>query len=76
MCTHRHSNPGDAKGVLFDTNRSYDENAIWHMLEKKRVSAFGDTKYVADYVKPRDLVFLCHKGHGVVAGCRSSTDEN
>lgn len=63
----RHSNPGETKGVLFDTNSSYDKDAIWHMLEKRRVSAFGDTKYVADYLNPRDIVFLSHKGHGIVA---------
>ena len=29
----RHRNPGDRKGVLFDTNGRHDPNAIWYMLE-------------------------------------------
>jgi len=63
----RHTNPADIKGVLFDTNRSYDEDAIWHMIDKRRVAAFGDAKVCADYLNPRDLVFFCHRGYGVVA---------
>lgn len=63
----RHRNPRTVKGVLFDTNRSYDENAIWAMMEKARVAAYGDIKYVVEYLNPRDVVFFYHKGFGVVA---------
>ena len=42
----KHKNPGDVKGVLFDTNRTYDEKAIWYMMEQSRVAAFGDKKGV------------------------------
>src|SRR5437588_490099 len=34
----RHKNPADAKGVLFDTNRSWDEESIWYMIENSRVA--------------------------------------
>lgn len=63
----RHHNPSAIKGVLFDTNRSYDENLIWKMMEKNRVAAYGDIKYVIDYLKPKDIVFYSHKGYGIVA---------
>ncbi len=63
----RHQNPSSVKGVLFDTNRSYDEDAIWEMMENNRVAAYGVIKYVVDYLNPRDIVFFSHKWVGVVA---------
>jgi len=63
----RHRNPASIKGVLFDTNRSYDEDAIWAMMEKRRVAAYGDVKRVVEYLNPRDVVFFYHKWVGVVA---------
>jgi hypothetical protein len=63
----RHRNPGTIKGVLFDTNRSWDEDAIWEMMDKRRVAAYGDIKYVVEYLNPRDIVFFYHKWNGVVA---------
>lgn len=67
-------NPADRKGVLFDTNRSYDQDAIWDMIEKKRVAAYGDAKKQADYVSRGDLVFYSHKGHGIVAAAKVVSD--
>jgi hypothetical protein len=68
------------KGVLFDTNKSYDEESIWQMMEKSRVAAYGDIKYVIDYINPRDIVFFSHKGYGVVAAAevasRRKSDPN
>lgn len=77
----RHRNPAAIKGVLFDTNRTWDEDAIWEMMEKERVAAYGDIKHVVEYLKPRDIVFYCHKWVGVIAaaevtGARRSEDEN
>lgn len=63
-------NPANRKGVLFDTNRSYNEEAIWDMVEKKRIAAYGDAKKQADYVSRGDLVFYSHKGHGIVAAAK------
>lgn len=62
-----HRNPATVKGVLFDTNRSYDEDAIWEMMEKARVAAYGDIKHVVEYLNPRDIIFFCHKWVGVIA---------
>lgn len=63
----RHRNPSAAKGVLFDTNRSYDEDSVWEMMEKSRVAAYGDIKYVVEYLSPGDIVFFYHKWVGLVA---------
>jgi hypothetical protein len=62
-----HENELVTKAVLFDTNRSYDENSIWEMFDKKRVSAYGNVAYCADYLHKGDMVFYSHKGYGIVA---------
>jgi len=66
----KHKNPSDIKGVLFDTNRSWDEESIWYMMENSRVAAFGDAKRFVDYVYPGDIVFFSHKWTGLVAAGR------
>jgi hypothetical protein len=66
----KHQNPADIKGVLFDTNRSWDEESIWYMMENSRVAAFGDAKRFIDYLHPGDIVFFSHKWVGVVAAAR------
>lgn len=63
----KHKNPGDVKGVLFDTNRSYDEDSIWYMMENSRVAAFGGAKRFVEYVYAGDIVFFSHTGVGLVA---------
>jgi hypothetical protein len=63
----RHQNPANVKGVLFDTNKSYNEDSVWEMLENKRVAAYGTTKRVIDYLNQKDIVFLSHKNVGIVA---------
>ena len=63
----RHQNPSSTKGVLFDTNRSWNEEAIWDMIKKKRVAAYGSVKHVVDHLNKKDIVFLSHKGAGIVA---------
>ena len=66
----KHKNPADTKGVLFDTNRSWDEEAIWYMVENERVAAFGDAKRFVEYIHPGDFVFFSHKWVGLVAAAR------
>ena len=63
----RHRNPADEKGVLFDTNRTYDENSIWYMMENNRVAAFGEAKRFVASVNVGDIVFFSHGREGVVA---------
>jgi hypothetical protein len=58
------------KGVLFDTNRSYDENGIWHMIENKRLEAYDDAKRFVGHVNKDDIVFFSHKWCGLVAAAK------
>jgi len=62
-----HQNPATIKGVLFDTNHSYDEDSIWEMMEEKRVAAYGDVKEVVRRLNVRDIVFFSHRYVGLVA---------
>ena len=66
----RHSNPRTLKGVLFDTNRAYNENSIWDMIEKKRVAAYGTSRVWVSVLNPKDIVFFSHKYCGLVAAAR------
>lgn len=66
----RHTNPQMAKGVLFDTNRSWDEQAIWYMFENHRVAAFGEAKSCIVAIHPGDVVFFSHRHLGVVAAAK------
>lgn len=70
----KHKNPADAKGVLFDTNRKYGEDAIWYMMENGRVAAFGDAKRFVERIHPRDIVFFSHGGEGIVAAAKVKKD--
>jgi hypothetical protein len=63
----QHSNPAQKKGVIFDTNFSYDPENIWYMCEMGRVAAFGDIKGIVHSFNKGDIVFLYHKGQGIVA---------
>ena len=66
----RHHNPSEEKGVLFDTNRSYNEESIWEMMEKSRVAAYGNIQDVVASLNPRDIVFFSHKWVGLIAAGR------
>jgi hypothetical protein len=70
----QHSNPAQVKGVIFDTNLSYDENGIWYMCEGSRVAAFGDIKGIVHSFNKGDVVFLYHKRHGIVAAGEVRSD--
>jgi hypothetical protein len=62
----RHRNPSSIKGVLFDTNASWDEDAVWQMLESNWVAAYGGVKYVVDSLQRGDIVFYWHRGEGLI----------
>jgi hypothetical protein len=70
----RRINPADRKGVLFDTNRSYNQGAVWDMIEKKRVAAYGGSKDQADYLNRGDIVFYYDRGSGVIAGAKVTSE--
>jgi len=65
-----HTNPGNTKGILFDTNRSYNEQAIWDMFNNKTVEAYGDSKRFVQYIYKNDIVFYSHKFAGIVAAAK------
>ncbi len=65
-----HFNPKVIKGLLFDTNRTYDENSVWEMIENNKISAYGDVKYFADYLSPNDIVFLSHRYVGIIGAAK------
>lgn len=65
-----HANPAKRKGVLFDTNRSWNEDSIWEMMEKKRVSAYGGRMQEVDRLCPNDIIFYSHSGCGIVAAAK------
>ncbi len=62
----KHKNPAYSKGVLFDTNRSYNEESIWYMIENSRVAAFGDAKRFVEYVYSGDIVFFSQDGRALL----------
>jgi hypothetical protein len=65
-----HANPKYRKGVIFDTCRTHIDDSIWYMCENARVAAFGSQKHIVCTLNTNDLVFLYHKGEGIVAGGR------
>lgn len=70
----QHSNPGQMKGVIFDTNLSYNVDSIWYMCDGNRVAAFGDIKGIVHSFSKGDIVFLYHKGRGIVAAGEIKSD--
>jgi hypothetical protein len=71
-----HPNPSYRKGVLFDTNATYDiaGQSPWveRMISHGRVSAYGDVKGTVDSLQRGDIVFYYQKGYGIVAAARIS----
>ena len=61
-----HLNPRNIKGILFDTNRSYDPDAIWDMFAKSKISAYGGAATLVNSFNKDDYVLYYHKGYGVV----------
>jgi hypothetical protein len=65
-----HVNPGQVKGVLFDTCRTYLPNALRWMIEKKRVAAYGDRKEAVYSLSTGDFIFYSHRWVGLVAAAQ------
>lgn len=69
-----HVNPKDAKTIIFDTNKSYDPDAIWDMFDKDKISTYGSSTRYIEYFNKGDYALYYHKGYGVVgAGIVSSS---
>jgi len=55
------------KGVLFDTNASFDEDSVWDMFSKRKIAAWGSSKEQVRRLTKGDTVFYVQKNVGVVA---------
>lgn len=73
----RHLNPALRKGVLFDTNRTWDYlrqeggyGCLRDMLTNGRVAAYGDRKEAVQCFRRDDYVFYSHVGRGIVGAAR------
>mgnify|MGYP006282134849 CR=1 FL=1 len=66
-----HVNPKNKKGIIFDTNKSYDKegeiSSLESMITQKRISSYGSRKDAVKSLNRGDLVFYYHKGKGIVA---------
>ena len=65
-----HSNKATVKGVIFDSNRTWDQEALAYMFKKNRVSSFGDMGDAVYCLGKGDYVFLSHRWVGIVAAAR------
>lgn len=61
-----HVNAADSKGILFDTNKTYEPNDIWDMFANSKVSAYGSVKTCVNSFNKGDYVLYYHVGWGVV----------
>lgn len=61
-----HINPRDQKGILFDTNRSHNEEAVWDMFANSKISAYGSASRYINSFNKGDYVLYYHKGFGVI----------
>lgn len=61
-----HINPSDRKGVIFNTNRSYNENAVWDMFNNSKISAYGGAAHCVNCFNKNDFVFFYHNGYGII----------
>ena len=61
-----HINPRDKKGILFDTNVSYNEDAVWDMFANSKISAYGRASRYINSFNKGDYVLYYHKGRGVI----------
>lgn len=54
----------------FDTCRGHFPDALRHMIDRRRVSAFGDRKDAVRSLSRNDTVFYSHARTGLVAAAR------
>ncbi|MDR3295648.1 MAG: hypothetical protein LBT26_07475 [Clostridiales Family XIII bacterium] len=57
-----HLSPEEPRGILFDTNRTYSQNAVWDMIKGNKVSAYGGVNYFVDRLHKGDIVLFYHSG--------------
>jgi hypothetical protein len=61
-----HINPRNKKGIMFDTNLSYDPDSVWDMFANSKISAYGKASRYINSFNKGDYVLYYHKGWGVI----------
>lgn len=61
-----HPNPKDVKGIMFDTNRYHDENAVWDMFKNSKISAYGKAGRFVERFNEGDYVLYYYTGRGII----------
>ncbi len=62
-----HRNPKQIKGIILDTNTTYNPECVWEMLQYKRAAAYGEQAHIVDYINKDDYIFLSHRYCGIIA---------
>lgn len=57
----------DKKGIIFDTNKTYSEDATFDMLTSGKISAYGEASRFVNSFSMGDYAFYYIKGRGIVA---------
>lgn len=57
----------DRKGIIFDTNKTYNTKAVFDMMKNEKISAYGDARKFIDCFRKNDYVLYYHKGFGIIA---------
>ena len=69
-----HLNPAERKGVLFDTNGSYDHGdgyeCFREMAKASRISAYGERSDAVRCLNQNDYVFYSQVGKGVICAAK------
>lgn len=61
-----HLNPSDRKGIIFDTNATFDPEAYRDMFKERKVSAYGNSARFVRRFNKGDYVLYYHAGYGVI----------
>ena len=61
-----HINPRDKKGIIFDTNATYDSESVWDMFKHHKISAYGDASNFVYRFNKNDYVLYYQIGYGVI----------
>jgi hypothetical protein len=66
--------PGTRRGVIFDTDSGRDVSRLKAMVEKRRISAYGDRRDALLGISQGDVVFYSFVTGGLVAAARVTGD--
>ena len=70
-----HLNPQNRKGIMFDTDRNNNPDALWDMIKNKKVSAYGAARRFIKRFNKNDYAFFYHAGWGIVGAGRIASKQ-